>query len=281
MYSKKYLRRFLPGGANDSGSWDFPDGNFNFDIDFPSGNTQSIQPNQILNQGQEPFDLPQSRPPIKPMFDIYPYDTDNNSVPDNIQSNSINPYNKNVSNIMNYNRNTAPSSSIVPFNLDTPDKMPTLKPKLLEQKKAPDKISNLVAVESRNKRITNPEKMVNKANAATRGVLGAINNFTSRAKEKAMILNTVNPANFVATQYNKYRGAWTDFGHKTGLQAYDQMGSDRNSYSTYGDFGGNNAQLGGFLQDGGVNNYKLGSEVTMSIPELEAFLKAGGEVDYI
>jgi hypothetical protein len=249
MYSKKQLRRFLPGGANDSGSWDFPDGNFNFDMNL--GNIND------------------------------PYDADKNGVPDNIQSNSVNPYNKHVRNIMDYNSNTAPSSSIVPYNLDTPDKMPTLKPKLLEQEKAPNKISNLVAVESRKMRNTNFEKGVNKFNAATKGVLGAITNFQNRGREKAMILNTVNPANFVATQYNKYRGAWTDFGHKAGLQNFDEMGSDRNSYSTYGDFGGNSAQLGGFLQDGGVNSYNIGDEVTMSIPELEAFLKAGGEVDYI
>lgn len=248
MYNRKQLRRFTPGGINDAGSWDFPDGNFNFDMNL--GNISD------------------------------PYDVDKNTVPDNIQSNPLNPYNKNVSNIMNYNSNAAPSNSIVPYNLDTPDKMPTLPPSLIDSK-LNTKPNSLVAVKSRPMSNRNPEKMVNKVNAAARGTLGMINNFQNRAKEQAQILKTVNPANFVATQFNKYRGAWTDFGHKTGLQAYDQQGSNRNSYSTYGDFGGNKAQLGGFLEDGGVNSYKIGDQVTMSIPALEAFLAAGGEVDYI
>jgi len=245
MYNRKQLRRFTPGGINDAGSWDFPDGNFNFDMNL--GNIND------------------------------PYDIDKNTVPDNIQSNRVNPYNKTVSNIMNYNSNVAPSNSIVPFNLDTPDKMPTLPPSLIPQSKP----NSLVAVKSRPMSNLNPEKMVNKFNAATRGTLGMINNFQDRAREHAQILKTVNPANFLSTQNATYRGNIVDAGSKTGLASYDQMGSNRNSYGTYGNFGGNKAQLGGFLADGGVNSYKIGDQVTMSIPDLEAFLAAGGEVDYI
>lgn len=258
MYNRKQLRRFTPGGINDAGSWDFPDGNFNFDMNL--GNISD------------------------------PYDVDKNGLPDNVQSNSVlkkikpGQYNTNYNNMLDVTEvstnpaiQNKPFESIVPFSLDTPDKMPILNPSLIPQSKP----NSLVAVKSRPMSNRNPEKMVNKFNAAARGTLGMINNFQNRAKEQAQILKTVNPANFVATQFNKYRGAWTDFGHKTGLQAYDQQGSNRNSYSTYGDFGGNKAQLGGFLADGGVNSYKIGDQVTMSIPDLEAFLAAGGEVDYI
>lgn len=242
MYNRKQLRRFTPGGINDAGSWDFPDGNFNFDMNL--GNIGDPTPAEIAARDAATL----ANKDVKREFSA-------------IEGVQDDPFN-----IGSWNGVEEP-----------PDKMPTLPPSLIPQSKP----NSLVAVKSRPMSNRNPEKMVNKFNAAARGTLGMINNFQNRAKEQAQILKTVNPANFVATQFNKYRGAWTDFGHKTGLQAYDQQGSNRNSYSTYGDFGGNKAQLGGFLEDGGVNSYKIGDQVTMSIPDLEAFLAAGGEVDYI
>lgn len=61
------------------------------------------------------------------------------------------------------------------------------------------------------------------------------------------------------------------------------MGSDRNSRGTFGNYAGSSgmAKYGLTMQNGGTNSYNIGDEVFMSPKELEEFLKAGGEVDYI
>jgi hypothetical protein len=47
-----------------------------------------------------------------------------------------------------------------------------------------------------------------------------------------------------ATATEQDRGDWTDIGSKAGLYRYDQMGQDRSSRATFG-------QYGGYMQDGG------------------------------
>ena len=60
-------------------------------------------------------------------------------------------------------------------------------------------------------------------------------------------------------------------------------GQDRNSRATYGNFAGDQqiSKYGGFMQEGGSSGYKVGQTVEMKPWQLEEFLAAGGEVDYI
>lgn len=98
-------------------------------------------------------------------------------------------------------------------------------------------------------------------------------------KEKDMLLDTFDPMNNVVASNQTDTGDHVDFGSKTGLYRYDQMGSDRNSRATFGNFANSNAaQYGGYMQDGG---YIDDEEVYMTPEELEQFLAAGGQVEYL
>jgi hypothetical protein len=73
------------------------------------------------------------------------------------------------------------------------------------------------------------------------------------------------------------------YGTETGEFRQPLMGQKRNSRSTFGNYAGDTqlSKFGGYLQDGGTNGYSIGQEIEMEPWELEQFLAAGGEVDYI
>jgi len=83
----------------------------------------------------------------------------------------------------------------------------------------------------------------------------------------------------VAASYQTDKGDWGDIGSKTGMFRYDEMGSDRNSRATFGNNANTNAAMyGGYMQNGG---YMDDEEVYMTPEELEQFLAAGGQVEYL
>jgi len=141
----------------------------------------------------------------------------------------------------------------------------------------------LVGIENKIKKMTNidPEAGVNAFNTIARG---AMNLFDPNKKTQcgpgtvwnssSKMCEATNSMDLMAANNEQDRGSWQDFGHKTGMFEYDKEGSDRNSKSTYG-------QYGGYMEDGGSSGFKVGQVVGMLPNELEQFLAAGGEVEYI
>lgn len=144
---------------------------------------------------------------------------------------------------------------------------------------------NLVGVENKRKDMFNvdPESFVNQTNAFARG---ALNLFDPEKKRQCGPGTTWNSStqtcqptdamDIYATATEQDRGDWTDIGSKAGLYRYDQMGQDRSSRATFG-------QYGGYMQDGGFYDpyYEEDEEVIMTPEELEQFLAAGGQVEYL
>ena len=79
-----------------------------------------------------------------------------------------------------------------------------------------------------------------------------------------------------STATEQDRGDYVAAGSKLGLYRYDQMGQDRDGRSTFG-------QYGGYMQDGGFYDpyFEEDEEVMMTPEELEQFLAAGGQVEYL
>ena len=135
-----------------------------------------------------------------------------------------------------------------------------------------------VGVENKRKdmRSIDPEAGVNVFNAGARGVLGVLDRRQNAKSEREMLLNTVDPMNMYASATEQDRGDWQDFGSKSGMFRYDQEGQDRSSRATYG-------QYGGYMQEGGFYNpsFEEDEELYMTPEELEQFLAAGGQVEYL
>lgn len=143
--------------------------------------------------------------------------------------------------------------------------------------------SNLVGIKNKIKSSVDvdPEAGVNAFNTIARG---AMNLFDPNKKTQcgpgtvwnssSKMCEATNSMDLMAANNEQDRGDWQDFGHKTGMFRYDQEGSDRNSRSTYG-------QYGGYMEDGGSSGFKVGQVVGMQPDVLEQFLAAGGEVEYI
>ena len=88
--------------------------------------------------------------------------------------------------------------------------------------------------------------------------------------------------NLYASANETDRGDWQDFGSKSGMFRYDQEGQDRSSRATYGNYA--NAAYGGYMQEGGFYEepyFEEDEEVYMTPDELEQFLQAGGQVEYL
>lgn len=138
-----------------------------------------------------------------------------------------------------------------------------------------------VGVERQRKNVYNfdGEAAVNAFNTAANYGLGMFERAKNARKEKDMLLDTFDPMNNVVASNQTDKGDWGDIGSKTGMFRYDEMGSDRNSRATFGNFANSNAaQYGGYMQDGG---YIDDEEVYMTPEELEQFLAAGGQVEYL
>jgi hypothetical protein len=123
----------------------------------------------------------------------------------------------------------------------------------------------------------NPEQMLNKANSRMRGFLGRVDQRQRSKDEINQTLNNTDPMNIYASNNDMDKGDWNDVGSKSGLFRYNQMGSDRNSRSTFGNYA--TAKNGGYMAQGGT--YQDDEEVYMSPEELEEFLAAGGQVEYL
>jgi hypothetical protein len=123
------------------------------------------------------------------------------------------------------------------------------------------------------------EAGVNAFNSLANGALGIFERAKNAPIENNMLLDTFDPMNNVMASNQTDKGDWGDIGSKTGMFRYDEMGSDRNSRATFGNFANSNAaQYGGYMQDGG---YMDDEEVYMTPEELEQFLAAGGQVEYL
>lgn len=136
----------------------------------------------------------------------------------------------------------------------------------------------LIGVENTYKSMydVDPEAGVNAFNAGARGVLGAFDRIENNKIQNELILASVDPMRSYATSKLKDRGDQVDYGTLIGYRTPEQ-GQNRSSRATYGNY--SNAKLGGFLQNGGL--FKQNKEVYMTPKQLEDFLRAGGEVDYI
>jgi len=218
MYNKKDLRRFLPGGINDGGGWDFPSGTF------------------------RPFDLGSG-----------------------------------------FGFDTGPVNDMTEMALDD-----AAFDAMINQPSAPDENqpeeSDLVIQEKRAK--TNwtlrGEELVNAFNnVGIRYPLGIARRRQMNKQNYQLELDNADPIKEVGSTNEIDEGNTVAYGQRVGLQG--DQGQDRNSRATFGNFAGDQqiSKYGGFMQEGGSSGYKVGQIVEMEPWELEQFLAAGGEVDYI
>ena len=146
-----------------------------------------------------------------------------------------------------------------------------------------DTQNQFIGVENKTKNMWNidPEAGVNVFNAGARGVMGMFDRMQNKKREREMMLNTVDPMNLYASANEQDRGDWQDFGSKSGMFRYDQQGQDRSSRATYGNYA--TSQYGGYMQQGGFSQpyFEEDEEVFMTPEELEQFLAAGGQVEYL
>ena len=143
----------------------------------------------------------------------------------------------------------------------------------------------LVGVERKRKNTFNldPESFLNQTNAFARGALNLFDPEKKRQCGPGTTWNsstqTCQPSNAMdiySTATEQDRGDYVAAGSKLGLYRYDQMGQDRDGRSTFG-------QYGGYMQDGGFYDpyFEEDEEVMMTPEELEQFLAAGGQVEYL
>jgi hypothetical protein len=123
------------------------------------------------------------------------------------------------------------------------------------------------------------EAGVNAFNSVANFGLGMYERAQNAPIENNMLLDKFDPMANVMASTQTDKGDWGDIGSKTGMFRYDEMGSDRNSRATFGNYANSNAaQYGGYMQNGG---YMDDEEVYMTPEELEQFLAAGGQVEYL
>jgi len=120
---------------------------------------------------------------------------------------------------------------------------------------------------------TDPEAMVNVANAGIRGITRAINRRDENNAELNMY-NQYNSNNLYASQGTRNRGDWNDLGSMAGQFRFNQQGQDRSGFSSYG-------KLGGFMEEGGQASYNEGDEVYMTDEDIANFRASGGQIEYI
>lgn len=255
MYNKKDLRRFLPGGINDGGGWDFPSGAFRpFELGSGFGvgaGSSTSAYGQYSAQQQFENDLfggkaPSAAPP-KPQ----------------------NPF------------AFIGNGSYIETR-DTGHTLGNQGQEIIPQAKTQEETDLLIQESKRKKlRTVDGEAGVNVFNAGVRGVLGIMNNIRDNKLQYQNTLNDTAVEKAVGSTNEIDEGDW----HTTGTFAGNlrRPGQDRNSRATFGNFAGDSvvSKYGGFMQDGGSSGYRIGQEVTMTPQELEGFLRAGGEVDYI
>jgi hypothetical protein len=150
-----------------------------------------------------------------------------------------------------------------------------------EQPTQPKK--QFVGVENKRKdmRQFDGEAAVNIFNGGFRGGLGWMNNLQNNPRSRQMQLDMADPTAWAPTQNEIDSLDHVDIGSKTGAYRYDQQGQDRSSRATYGNMA--MTRFGGYMRDGGFFNpyFEEDEEVYMTPEELEQFLAAGGQVEYL
>jgi len=278
MYNKNKLRRFLPGGINDGGGWDFPSGTFRpFDLGtgfannigsntngYP--NTRQGMQDQIfaagLGLGNPPSALPQP----------------NRNKPSNSFANITTGGNASYADL-----DPETGKTVDAYGNEFENWEPKKEPEEEEED------SDLIVEENKYKKKRSFDGEVFN-NVFNMGVRTAVNYFNpdnmkrcgpgTRWNNETKSCMPLEVQEMMSVTSNIDQGDQQDFGSDIGFRTPEQ-GNDRNSRSTFGNFATSSARYGGFLKNGGTNSHKIGDEVVMSIPELEAFLAAGGEVDYI
>lgn len=144
---------------------------------------------------------------------------------------------------------------------------------------------SLVGVDVKQATNVDPEALLNVANAGVRGVTGMLNRKDQRRQE-AQMYDNMTTDNLYASQGTKHRGDWVDIGSMAGQYRFDKMGQNESGFSSYGKYGG-------YMQDGGeldylsdsafptMSGYSADDEVYMSDKDIEQFMAAGGEIEYL
>lgn len=273
MYNRKALRRFLPGGINDGGGWDFPSGTFR-PFDLGTGNANNIGSNtngyantrqgkmdEIFDAGMGLGSKPSSIPKSNPNIPSNPFA--NMTVTGTASRADLDP-----------ETGLTVDENGTPFENWTP-------PTSIEDSGSGE--SDLIIQKGKTKRLGafGGEEFVNLLNAGTRFGLGIANNIATNKLQKENALDMAAVENAVGSTTEIDEGDYHQAGQELGQ--FRRRGQDRNSRATYGNFAGDTitSKYGGYMQDGGSSGYRIGQEVTMTPKQLEDFLRAGGEVDYI
>jgi hypothetical protein len=172
------------------------------------------------------------------------------------------------------------SNFITPF--DTPDVLNAN----YQGEDSQDQEGQYVGIERKRKNVygVDPEASLAVGNALGNGVLGAWNRIKQAPMEYNNTLNSVDPMQNQGIASNTNTGWWQDFGSKTGSHDYNNTGSNENSISSGGNSANTNlGRYGGYMQDGGYANpfYEEDDEVEMTPYELQQYLAAGGQVEYL
>ena len=149
-----------------------------------------------------------------------------------------------------------------------------------------DQEGQYVGIERKRKNVygVDPEASLALGNAIGNGILGGWNRMQQAPMQYNNILNSVDPMQNQGMASNTNRGWWQDFGSKTGLYDYKNTGSNENSISSGGNSANTNlGRYGGYMQDSGYANpfYEEDDEVEMTPYELQQYLAAGGQVEYL
>lgn len=272
MYNKKALRRFLPGGINDGGGWDFPSGSFKpyelgtgFGIGIGSSSSGTYPYSQQAKQ-DEIFAAGMGLGPAP------------SSIPKSTEFKSDNPFEYITKTGLGSWSETRDGTTVDangnPFQNWTPP----------QKEETPEEESDLVIQEKRAKRLGafGGEEFVNvKNNVLFKPALGIANNIATNKLQFQNAYDESAVEKAVGTTNEIDEGDW----HMTGSFAgnFRRPGQDRNSRATFGNFAGDQqmSKYGGFMKEGGSSGYTIGQEVEMTPKQLEDFLRAGGEVDYI
>ena len=263
MYNKHLLKKFLPGGINDGGGWEIPSG-FGMGIGSTSSGTypysQQAKQDEIFAAGMGLGPKPSAIPKSTEFKSDNPFEfitaTGTGSYAETKDTGTTVDANGNAF------QNWTPPAKTEPTDND----------------------SDLVIQEKRNKRIGafGGEEFVNAFNMGLRTSVGIGNRIEDAKNTFNLQLDNADITKQVGTTNEIDQGDQVDIGSLIGFRTPEQ-GNDRNSRATFGNYAGDaqNSKLGGFMQEGGSSGLKIGQEVEMQPWELEQFLAAGGEVDYI
>ena len=150
----------------------------------------------------------------------------------------------------------------------------TVDPNQIEEYQAPKQFQGLVGVNRKRKDMytVDFEAGLNSAIAGVRGGLGIINNNRNKKDEAQLYAKNYDPTKVYG---KKERIDTGDYDVNTGIYNISNTGSNRL---------GSSKRYGGYMQEGGFSDEPFleeGEEVDFTPEELEQFLAAGGEVEYL